>query len=100
MKRAGGKRGGRGQERGLREEAATGERHGRKDIPRTETLSNGNRRIGRPRDDYRANGLFRAAAARMSFLNAPSLIFSPSWKSMARLMLPSRLELNSFEGSS
>src|SRR5262245_3300071 len=36
----------------------------------------------------------------MSVFNACSLILSPSWKSMARLVLPSRLELKSPEGSS
>src|SRR5260370_10997997 len=49
--------------------------------------------------DYRADDLFRAAAARMSVLKASSSISSPSWKSIARLALPSRLELNSPEGS-
>src|ERR1700738_5256852 len=49
--------------------------------------------------DYRADDLFRAAAARMSVLKAPSSISSPSWISIARLTLPSRLELNSPLGS-
>src|ERR1700692_2428946 len=49
--------------------------------------------------DYRADDLFRAAAARMSVLKASSSIPSPSWISIARLALPSRLELNSPEGS-
>src|SRR6266849_800149 len=49
--------------------------------------------------NYRADDLFRAAAARMSVLKASSSISSPSWKSIARLALPSRLELNSPEGS-
>src|SRR5439155_10243065 len=49
--------------------------------------------------DYRADDLFRAAAARMSVLKASSSISSPSWRSIARLALPSRLELNSPEGS-
>src|SRR4029079_19532880 len=44
--------------------------------------------------------VFRATAARMSAFNALSSILSPSWKSMARLTLPSRLELNRPEGSS
>ena len=48
---------------------------------------------------YRADDLFRAAAARMSFLKASASISSPSWKSIARLVLLSRLELNSPEGS-
>ncbi len=37
--------------------------------------------------------VFSATAARMSAFNAFSLILSPSWKSMARLVLPSRLAL-------
>ncbi len=37
--------------------------------------------------------VFSATAARMSAFNAFSSILSPSWKSMARLVLPSRLEL-------
>src|SRR3954462_9695973 len=53
----------------------------------------------RRRIDYRAGDLFRAAAARMSVLKASSSISSPSWKSIARLALPSRLALNSPEGS-
>src|SRR5437667_2864802 len=36
----------------------------------------------------------------MSAFNAFSSILSPSWKSMARLVLPSRLELKRSEGSS
>src|SRR5438552_1243967 len=36
----------------------------------------------------------------MSAFNASSSILSPSWKSMARLVLPSRLELKRPEGSS
>src|SRR6267143_1654456 len=50
--------------------------------------------------DYRADDLFRAAAARMSVLKASSSISSPSWISIARLALPSRLALSSPEGSS
>ena len=42
---------------------------------------------------------FSATAARMSAFKAGSSIFSPSWKSMARRVLPSRLELNRPEGS-
>src|SRR5258706_10650617 len=42
---------------------------------------------------------FSATAARMSAFNAFSSILSPSWKSMARLVLPSRLELKSPVGS-
>src|SRR5213080_2766772 len=43
--------------------------------------------------------VFRATAVRMSAFNAFSSILSPSWKSMARLVLPSRLELKRPEGS-
>src|SRR5476649_1172109 len=49
--------------------------------------------------DYRADDLFSAAAARISILKAFSSISSPSWRSIARLTLPSRLELNRPEGS-
>ena len=42
---------------------------------------------------------FSATAARMRSFNAAALIFSSSWMSMARLTLPSRLELNRPEGS-
>src|SRR5436190_11448100 len=44
--------------------------------------------------------VFSATAARMSAFNAFSSISSPSWKSMARRVLPSRLELKRPEGSS
>src|SRR6185503_7283051 len=54
----------------------------------------------RRRLDYRALDLFRATAAAMSPLNAFSSNSSSSWRSMARLTLPSRLELNRPEGSS
>src|SRR5262249_35039151 len=47
-----------------------------------------------------AEDVFSATAARMSVFNAFSSILSPSWKSMARLVLPSRLELKRPEGSS
>src|SRR6185312_2717888 len=40
-----------------------------------------------------------ATAARMRSFKAASLIFSPSWMSMARLIFPSRLELNRPAGS-
>src|SRR5437764_5930499 len=43
--------------------------------------------------------LFRVTAARMRVFNASSSILSPSWKSMARLVFPSRLELKRLEGS-
>src|SRR5215831_1513461 len=41
-----------------------------------------------------------ATAARMRSFKADTLTLSPSWMSMARLMFPSRLELNRPEGSS
>ena len=44
-------------------------------------------------DRWAVADLFSATAARMSAFNAFSSILSPSWKSMARLVLPSRLEL-------
>jgi hypothetical protein len=44
-------------------------------------------------------GVLRDAAAWMSFLKAASLRVSPSWMSMARRTLPSRLELKSLVGS-
>src|SRR5207247_3833931 len=47
-----------------------------------------------------AEDVFSATAARMSAFNAFSSILSPSWKSMARLVLPWRLELKRPEGSS
>src|SRR5678816_1085849 len=43
--------------------------------------------------------VFDATAARMSAFNAVSSILSPSWKSMARRVLPSRLELKRPDGS-
>src|SRR6185437_13095908 len=43
--------------------------------------------------------MLSATAARMSAFNAFSSILSPSWKSMARLVLPSRLALKRPEGS-
>src|SRR5204863_2621611 len=43
--------------------------------------------------------LFRVTAARTRVFNAFSSIFSPSWKSMARRVFPSRLELKRLEGS-
>jgi CubicO group peptidase (beta-lactamase class C family) len=52
------------------------------------------------RDPYRADAVFTFTAARMSFLNAVSSISSPSRKSIARRVLPSRLELNRPDGSS
>src|SRR5215510_834026 len=42
---------------------------------------------------------FSVTAARIRAFNASSSIFSPSWKSMARLVFPSRLELKMPEGS-
>src|SRR3954467_9452652 len=44
--------------------------------------------------------LFSFTAARIRAFNAFSSIFSPSRKSMARLVFPSRLELKSPDGSS
>ena len=52
-------------------------------------------RTGRARTD-----MFSATAARMSAFNASSSIVSPSRISMARRVLPSRLELNRLLGSS
>jgi hypothetical protein len=42
--------------------------------------------------------LFKATAARMRAFRAAAFSLSPSWKSMARLTLPSRLELKRPEG--
>src|SRR4051812_35697691 len=47
----------------------------------------------------RALDKFRSTAARIKPFNAASSILSPSWKSIARLTFPSRLELNSLAGS-
>ena len=47
-------------------------------------------------DDF----LFRVAAAHISALKAASLILSPAWISIARLVLPARLALNNPAGSS
>ena len=49
---------------------------------------------------WAAEDVFSATASRMSAFNAFSSILSPSWKSMARLVLPSRLGLKRPEGSS
>lgn len=49
--------------------------------------------------DLGSQEMFSATASRMSALNADSSTLSPSWKSIARLTLPSRLELKSFFGS-
>ena len=46
-----------------------------------------------------AQDSFKATASRRRALSAFSLIFSPSWMSMARRVLPSRLELNRPAGS-
>src|SRR5262249_20420372 len=43
--------------------------------------------------------LFRVTAARTRVFNASSSIVSPSWKSIARRVLPSRLELKRRAGS-
>src|SRR5215471_3907226 len=50
-------------------------------------------------DQPRALDVFRVTAARMRVFNAFPSIFAPSWKSIARRVFPSRLELKSFEGS-
>jgi hypothetical protein len=50
-------------------------------------------------DQLWALDLFKATAARTRVFNASSSIFSPSRKSMARLVFPSRLELKRREGS-
>src|SRR3984885_15144016 len=50
-------------------------------------------------DQLLALDLFRVTAARTRVFNAFSLIFSPSRKSMARRVFPSRLELKSPAGS-
>src|SRR4029077_20754377 len=47
----------------------------------------------------RALDLFRLTAARTRVFNAVSSIFSPSWKSIARRVFPSRLELKRRAGS-
>jgi hypothetical protein len=49
---------------------------------------------------FEAEDVFRATAARIRVFRAFSLTWSPSRKSMARLALPSRLELKRPEGSS
>src|ERR1017187_8138197 len=49
-------------------------------------------------DYFLALDSFRVTAARTRVFNASSSIFSPSWKSMARLVFPSRLELKRPEG--
>ena len=46
-----------------------------------------------------AHDVLRMTAARTRSFNASSLILSPSWKSMARLALPPRLELKRPAGS-
>src|ERR1019366_1437323 len=48
---------------------------------------------------WTAEDVFSATAALMSAFNAFSSILSPLWKSMARLVLPSRLELKRPKGS-
>src|SRR5438045_4005410 len=52
-----------------------------------------------PGDQLWALDLFRVTAARTRVFNASSSICSPSWKSMARLVFPSRLELKRPDGS-
>src|SRR5258706_6761190 len=46
-----------------------------------------------------ARDAFSVTAARIRAFSASPSIFSPSWKSMARLVLPSRLELKRPDGS-
>src|SRR5688572_14321004 len=53
----------------------------------------------RGRYRFFAGGPFSATAAFTSALNATASIFSPSWMSIARRVFPSRLELNSRDGS-
>src|SRR5262250_2466428 len=55
--------------------------------------------FGRARRGVFFVAVFNATAARMSALSAFSLTLSPSWKSMARRVLPSRLELKRPDGS-
>jgi hypothetical protein len=50
-------------------------------------------------DQFLDLDLFKVTAARMRAFSALSFIFSPSWKSMARLVFPSRLELKRPAGS-
>src|ERR1700739_342777 len=51
------------------------------------------------RDQFFALDWFRVTAARTRVFNASSSIVSFSWKSIARLVFPSRLELKRREGS-
>jgi hypothetical protein len=51
-------------------------------------------------NQLRARDAFSVTAERIRAFNASSSTFSPSWKSMARLVLPSRLELKRPDGSS
>lgn len=55
---------------------------------------------GGPCGQRLAPDLFMVTAARMRAFKACSSTSSPSWKSMARLVFPSRLELKRPEGSS
>jgi hypothetical protein len=57
------------------------------------------RRAVPEQDHFLALDLFRATAARTRVFNASSFIVSPSRKSIARRVLPSRLELKRLEGS-
>ena len=69
--------------------------------PTTRTFGKAGHAAGpHPVDQLRALDVFRATAARTRAFNAPSSIPSPSRKSMARLVFPSRLELKRPEGSS
>src|SRR5262249_5694716 len=53
----------------------------------------------RPCERPRVEDVFKATAARMRAFRAFPFSLSPSWKSMARLTLPSRLELKTPDGS-
>src|SRR5215210_8051704 len=81
------------------EESCVDSRNYRPNMPQTPAAYRNERPLF-PGSCYRADDRFRAAAARMIVLNAFSSILSPSWRSMARRVLPSRLELNRPDGSS
>lgn len=66
---------------------------------RTQVLPSTRHRAGGWVRQLCALDLFRLTAARTSVFNASSLIFSPSRKSIARRVFPSRLELKRREGS-
>src|SRR5262249_29505953 len=66
---------------------------------RTRATASETRVIGAAHEGPQRPDVLSATAARMSALSAFSSILSPSWKSMARRVLPSRLELNRPDGS-